>query len=52
VLAKRIAEYRDKHSPFKKIDDLMKVSGIGPKKLAKIKPYVIIAGQEPADPDQ
>jgi competence protein ComEA len=42
VLAKRIIAYRTAHGPFKKIGDLEKVSGIGPKKLAKIKPFLII----------
>jgi competence protein ComEA len=52
VLAKRIIDYRTAHGPFKKIDDLMAVSGIGPKKLENIKAYVIITDQEPAAPDQ
>jgi competence protein ComEA len=42
VLAKRIIDYRAAHGPFKKIDDLLEVSGIGPKKLEKIKSYLII----------
>jgi competence protein ComEA len=42
VLAQRIINYRRTHGPFKKITDLQKVSGIGPKKLAKMKPYLSI----------
>jgi len=42
VLAKRIIAYRTAHGPFKKIGDLEKVSGIGPKKLEKIEPYLFI----------
>ena len=42
ALAKRIIDYRQAHGPFKKIDDLENVSGIGPKKLEKVKPYVFI----------
>jgi competence ComEA-like helix-hairpin-helix protein len=42
VLAQRIIAYRRAHGPYKKIDDLRKVSGIGPKKLEKIKPYLAI----------
>jgi len=42
VLAKRIIAYRTAHGPFKKIGDLEKVSGIGKKKLNKIKYYLII----------
>jgi len=43
VLAQRIIDYRRAHGPYKKIDDLRKVSGIGPKKLEKIKSYLIIS---------
>lgn len=43
ALAKRILEYRQSHGPFKKLEDLEQVSGIGPKKLALIKPYLVIA---------
>jgi comEA protein len=49
VLAQRIIDYRRAHGPFKKIADLRKVSGIGPKKLEKIKPYLTI--NEPANRD-
>jgi competence protein ComEA len=37
VLAKRIVEYRKKNGPFKNIDDLVNVSGIGPKNLEGFK---------------
>jgi competence protein ComEA len=47
VLAQRIIDYRRAHGPYKKIDDLRKVSGIGPKKLEKLRPYVVITGQRP-----
>ncbi|MHB8067535.1 MAG: ComEA family DNA-binding protein [Desulfobaccales bacterium] len=46
VLAKRIIDYRQAHGPFQKIDDLEQVSGIGPKKLEKLKPYVFIGEKE------
>jgi competence protein ComEA len=49
VLAGRILDFRQQHGPFKKIDDLEQVSGIGPKKLAQIKPYLVIG--EIADHD-
>ena len=40
-LAQRIVDYRQKHGPFQKIDDLAeKVLGIGPKKVRQIKPYL------------
>jgi competence protein ComEA len=47
VLAGRIIDYRFKHGPFKKIDDLKKVSGIGPKKLEKIRPYIVMGAPVP-----
>ena len=42
ALAQRIVDYRRDHGPFKRIDDLEQVSGIGPKKIEKIKPHLII----------
>jgi len=42
VLAQRIIDYRQSHGPFRNINDLEQVSGIGPKKLALIKPYVCL----------
>ncbi len=47
VLAQRIIDYRRAHGPYKKIADLRKVSGIGPKKLEKLRPYVAITSQRP-----
>ena len=46
VLAQRIIDFRQAHGPFQKIDDLEQVSGIGPKKLEKLKPYVFIGEKE------
>ncbi len=47
VLAQRIIDYRRAHGPYKKIADLRKVSGIGRKKLEKLRPYVVITSQRP-----
>lgn len=41
--AQAILSYRVKH-PFKRIEDLVKVKGLGPKKFAKLKPYVRVTG--------
>ncbi|MCL4500280.1 MAG: helix-hairpin-helix domain-containing protein [Deltaproteobacteria bacterium] len=46
ALAQRIVDYRQKHGSFKKIDDLMQVSGIGPKLLEKIRAHLIISADE------
>ncbi|MCS7279239.1 MAG: helix-hairpin-helix domain-containing protein [Thermodesulfobacteriaceae bacterium] len=43
VIAKNIIEYREKHGPFTSVEELLKVKGIGPKKLNQIKPYLMIS---------
>ena len=35
--AERIVEFRNKNGPFKQVEDLLKVQGIGPKTLEKNK---------------
>ena len=40
--AKKIIAYRDEHGPFKSVDELILVSGIGEKKLADMRPYVTV----------
>jgi comEA protein len=40
VIAARIVEYRERHGPFQSIEELIRVRGIGPKKLGSLKPYV------------
>jgi competence protein ComEA len=45
VLAQRIIDYRRAHGPYKNIADLRKVSGIGRKKLEKMKPYLTIVAE-------
>lgn len=41
-LAGRIVAYRTAHGPFSDLNELSRVNGIGPKKLAKIRPYVVL----------
>ncbi len=40
VKARAIVEYRKKNGPFRKVEDLLKVSGIGEKTLERIKSYI------------
>ncbi|MCI0331308.1 MAG: helix-hairpin-helix domain-containing protein, partial [candidate division Zixibacteria bacterium] len=48
-LARRIVEYREKRGGFKSTQELLKVSGIGPKKLAQLKAKVYVS-RPPAQP--
>jgi competence protein ComEA len=51
TLAARIVEEREK-GPFRSVDDLDRVAGIGPKTVAKLRPYATIgsvASTRPAD---
>jgi competence protein ComEA len=40
ALAERIIDYRRKHGPFRKLDDLRNVKGIGDKTLEALAPHV------------
>lgn len=50
--AEAIVKYRTEHGPFKTADDLVNVSGIGAKTVAKIKKDVLLGddGAAPASP--
>jgi comEA protein len=43
--AEAIVSFRVKNGNFKAVDDLGKVSGIGPKRLGKIKQYLALEGE-------
>jgi competence protein ComEA len=43
VLAQRVVEYRGVHGPFKTIEGLMKVKGIGPKRMDQLR-SLLVAG--------
>jgi len=47
TLAKRILEYRAEHGPFQHNNDLLKIKGIGPKKVEKILPLLQPMNGEP-----
>ena len=49
--AARIVEYRQKNGPFKKIEELMNVRGVGEKSFLKLKPQLTIAAAK-ADHDR
>jgi competence protein ComEA len=42
-MAERIVEYRQKNGPFKKIEDLMNVKGIGEKNFLKLKARLTVS---------
>jgi competence protein ComEA len=41
--AAKIVAYRDK-TPFKRVEELVKVKGFGKKKFEKLKPYLAVSG--------
>ncbi len=43
TMAQRILDWRAENGPFRQVDDLMKVKGIGEKSLEKIRPYVKVS---------
>ena len=48
--AGRIIEYRQKNGPFKKIEELMNVRGVGEKNFLKLKPLITIGSGRTAAP--
>jgi competence protein ComEA len=42
VKVEEIIRFREEYGKFMTVDDLLKVSGIGPKTLEKLKPFVTI----------
>ena len=38
--ARRIADHRARHGPFRVLEDLDAIPGIGPKTLARLRPFV------------
>jgi len=42
ALAQRIVDYREAHGPFKTIEDIMQVKGIGPAEFAAIKDKIVV----------
>jgi competence protein ComEA len=46
VLGKRIVEDRQQKGPFRSVDDVMRVRGIGPKKMEQMRPWLEIRDGE------
>jgi len=44
-LARRIVSYRRENGPFRSVDELLEVRGIGPKTLEQIRPFVEVEGK-------
>ena len=42
VMARRIVAYRHEHGPFRRVEELLGVSGIGPATLERMRPYITI----------
>ena len=40
VMAQRIVDFRSENGPFRRLEDLLKVKGVGEKKLARLRPYL------------
>jgi competence protein ComEA len=43
-VAARVVAYRSANGPFKRIEDLMEVKGIGEKQFERLKPYLTLSG--------
>ena len=43
-LADRIVAHRSQNGPFKRVEDVMEVKGVGEKMFASLKPYLAISG--------
>jgi competence protein ComEA len=50
-LARRIQEHRERYGPFRAVEDLRNVSGIGPATLERLRPFVYAQPPEPGGED-
>jgi len=46
--AQAIVEYRESHGPFKSVDELVDVKGIGPKLMTALRDHITVGGAPPA----
>ncbi len=49
VLARRIVEYREENGPFTRVEEIMRVRGIGYKTFEKIKDHITVGDKEMAE---
>jgi type II secretory pathway component PulK len=48
VLSARIVAHRERHGPFRRVEELLAVRGIGPRLFARIAPLVTVDEAGPA----
>ena len=46
AMAKRILQFREDHGRFKRVEDLLKVKGIGEKSFQKLRPHITVSGSK------
>jgi competence ComEA-like helix-hairpin-helix protein len=44
-LARRIVAFREKHGPFRRVEDLLVIKGVGHKKWRAIRPYLRVGNE-------
>jgi competence protein ComEA len=44
ALAGRIVDFREENGPFKSVDEIVAVKGIGETSFAKLEPYIVTSG--------
>lgn len=52
VTADKILKMRKLHGPFKSVTELRAIKGIGPKRLAKMKPYLTVGNAPGTKPER
>jgi competence protein ComEA len=45
AMAERIIAFREANGPFRKVDELVAVKGIGDRSLEQLRPYLVIQGE-------
>jgi competence protein ComEA len=45
AMAERIVEFRETNGPFRKVDELLAVRGIGSRSLELMRPYIVTEGK-------